>query len=39
VECKAPLSKCGANPKTRFFTSKEKAIAAWNRRANDEQAD
>ena len=34
VECKAPLSKCGANPRTRYFTNKESAIEAWNRRAD-----
>ena len=33
VECKAPLSKCGVNPQTRFFESRDAAIKAWNRRA------
>lgn len=35
VECKAPSSKCGTNPRTRYFTTKEKAIEAWNRRADN----
>lgn len=39
VECKAPLSKCGTNPRTRYFASKESAVDAWNRRANDVQKD
>ena len=35
VECKAPSSKCGAKPMTHFHRTKEKAIEAWNRRAED----
>lgn len=35
VACKAPLSRCGANPKTQLFLTEEAAIEAWNRRVND----
>ena len=35
VECKAKGSKCGVNPKTRLHYTKEAAIEAWNRRAED----
>lgn len=35
VECKAKGSKCAVNPKTRFHCTAEKAIEAWNRRADE----
>ena len=36
VECKAPQSKCGIKPTTSYCNSREEAIEAWNRRADNE---
>ena len=35
VACKAPLSRCGVNPNTRWMKTREEAIEAWNRRAHE----
>ena len=35
VECKAKLTKCFVKPQTIYCKTKEEAIEAWNRRADD----
>ena len=35
VACKAPDSKCGAKPMTRYHDTRDAAIEAWTRRAED----
>ena len=37
VECKNAGSKCGVRPTTNLRRTREEAIEAWNRRAEDEK--